>query len=132
MCNNPRIKRVSKHNSIIEWLLIVVDAVSSNFWKKWEISYRRDGKNCCVLFRVAIPIPGITVYPLSGQKVLRLTEQHIYISLIYTYMFWEAKRSHSSSRDSVTRKMYLFLANVTNRATNRGRCRFSLEEEGGG
>lgn len=49
-------------------------------------------------------------------------------------MFWEAKRSHSNSRDSVTRKMYLFLANVTNRATNRGRCRFSLEEgeEGGG
>lgn len=46
-------------------------------------------------------------------------------------MFWKAKRSHSNSYDSVTRKMYLFLANVTNRATSRGRCRFSLEEEGG-
>ena len=46
-------------------------------------------------------------------------------------MFWKAKRSHSNSYDSVTRKMYLFLANVTNRATSRGRCRFSLEGGGG-
>lgn len=137
MCNNPRIKQASTFNHPrVVW--IIVHAVSStrNFWKKWKISYRRDGKNCCVLFRVAIP--GITVYPLSGQKVRRLTEQHchVYIACIYIYiytcMFWEAKRSHSSSRDSVTRKMYLFLANVTNRATNRGRCRFSLEEEGAG